>query len=257
MRDLSLLIRLLAAEQRAFWRNRAVVLSTFLFPLVFLALFGMIFKDQVIKTRGDLPYLTFFVPGVLAFAVIASTFLTLATGLVAMREQGVLKRLRGTPLPTWMYIATRVASAVITTAVLVTLTLFLGRIAYGVHIRVSTLGGLALALVLGTFTFCALGIAVTIAVPNAEAAPAVVNVLMFPIMFISSVFFPLDQGPKWLRGFARLFPIQHFANALQYAFHPLTRGPGANGTDLLVLAAWGVGGAVIAARWFRWEPTKA
>jgi len=241
-------------EQRAFWRNRATVLATFLFPMMFLLIFGFVFNDQTVDSRGGIPYLAFFVPGAIAFGVIAATYINLANGIVVLREVGFLKRVRGTPLPSGAYLAARIGSSIATTFVLAALSVAIGILFLDVGLASGAVLGFVVALVVGTFCFCALGLAVTILVPNAESASGLINVTLFPIMFISSIFFPLDSGPEWLRTVARLFPIQHFGNALQYAFNPTTTGSGIRGADLLVMAAWGLGAVVLAAKYFRWEP---
>src|SRR5205823_398847 len=112
--------------------------------------------------------------------------------------------------------------------------------------------GLVAALVVGSACFCALGLAVSGFVPNADAAPAIVNFAVFPLVFVSGIFFPMDGAPAWLRDLAKAFPVRPLADALQYVFDPRTKGSGINGADLVVLAAWFLGGLVITRRSFRW-----
>lgn len=257
MSSIHILGRQVRFELRSFWRNRGAVVGTFLFPLLFLAIFGSIFKGNKIPTRGNISYLTFFVPGVLAFAIIASTFMVLANSFVNLRESGTLKRMRGTPLPTSLYLAGRIGATVVNTIALSVFTLIVGVGVYNVNFRVDTAGGLLVAIVLGTFCFCATGMAVTVIIPNFEAAPAVTNLLIMPIMMVSNVFFPLDTGPSFLKVVPKLFPPYHLANALQYAFHPATRAIGISAIDLVALAAWGIVGLFVAVRFFRWDPRMA
>jgi ABC-2 type transport system permease protein len=116
--------------------------------------------------------------------------------------------------------------------------------------------GLFVTLALGAACFCALGLAVSGVCPNADAAPAIVNFSIFPLLFISGIFFPLDTAPRWLSSVAKLFPMQRLADGLQYAFDPRTPGMGFNGGDLLVLLAWTIGGSLLAFRLFRWDSAK-
>lgn len=256
MNGAELALRQVRLEQRGFWRNRSAVAATFLFPVAFLVVCSLVFKGDDVPSRGGIPYLTFFVPGVIAFGVIATTYLNLATSLTALREQGVLRRLQGTPLPLASYMAGRLGSALLTAVAMVALTVAVGA-ANGVTLEGHAVPGFLFTLLVGTATFCVLGIATTAVVPNADAAPAVVNGLIFPLMFVSSVYFPLDDAPGWLATLAGVFPIKHFANGLQFAFHPDTAGLGFRANDVLVLVAWGVAGALFALRRFRWEPQSS
>lgn len=159
-------------------------------------------------------------------------------------------------MPPWAYLAARVLGAVVTTSILVAATLGLGVVAYGVDVRTATLPGLLAGLVLGTVCFTSLGIAVTSVIRNADTAPAVVNVLILPLTFVSGIWMTLEGAPSWLTTVAGWFPVRALAHQLQTAFHPGTAGPGLVGRDLAVLAAWTVVGALVAARRFRWESAR-
>ena len=124
-------------------------------------------------------------------------------------------------------------------------------IAYGVHIRLSTLPGLILTLVLGTAAFTTLGIGITRFIPNAEAAPVVVNLTILPLTFISSIWFPAQGMPRALIDIAKFFPIRPLADGLEYAFNPFTHGAGFNGEDLRTLAIWTVVGIFLMMRFLR------
>jgi ABC-2 type transport system permease protein len=112
---------------------------------------------------------------------------------------------------------------------------------------------LVLALAVGAATFCALGLATTTVVPNADAAPAIVNIVFFPLAAISGVFFPVQRGST-LAKIGSVFPMKHFIDATFNAFDPRIHGNGIKGSSLLVMAAWGAVGMVVAVLRFRWEP---
>src|SRR6476646_9672326 len=152
-RDLGLVGWQIRYEQRSYWRNRGRGIFTFVFPLMFLVIFGALDKGQALSTRGGLPYDDFFVPGILAYGVIATTFVNMAISTAILRDQGVLKRMQGTPLPPWAYVLARIGSTVVIVLLMTVLTLALGAIAYDVHIPASTLPGLIATLVLGTAAF--------------------------------------------------------------------------------------------------------
>jgi ABC-2 type transport system permease protein len=144
----------------------------------------------------------------------------------------------------------------VTTFLLVLLTVALGVVAFGVDFRTSTTAGLLVTLALGAACFCALGLAVSGLCPNADAAPAIVNFSIFPLLFVSGIFFPIDTAPRWLSSLAQLFPMQRLADGLQYAFDPRTTGAGFNGGDLVALLVWTVVGSRLAVRLFRWDSAK-
>jgi ABC-2 type transport system permease protein len=256
MNDLALAAWQVRYEQRSFWRNRTRAFFAFLLPLMFLVIFASLNHGSTIVSRGGIAADLFVVPGLLAYGVVMATFMNLATELAASRDLGVLKRMRGTPLPRWAFLTGRVGSAVVTAAGVTAATLTLGALAYDVHVRAETLPGLVLALVVGTASFSALGVGVNVLIPNADAAPAVANALILPLTFISGVWSDFGGIPAWLHRIAEVFPVQHLANSLQVAFDPHTSGPGIVGSDLLVLAAWGAVGAAAGIRYLRREQRR-
>jgi ABC-2 type transport system permease protein len=250
-RDLGLVAWQIRYEQRAYWRNRGRGIFTFVFPLMFLVIFATINKGAHLSKLGGLPYDDFFVPGILAYAIIGTTFVNLAISTAILRDQGVLKRMQGTPLPRWAYVAARIGSTVVIVAAITVVTVGLGAIAYGVHIRLSTLPGLIATLVLGTAVFTTLGIGVTRFISNAEVAPVIVNLLVLPLTFISSIWFPTTGMPKGLVDVAKAFPIRPLADGLQYAFNPHTTGAGFNGADIKSLLIWTAVGVFLMMRYLR------
>jgi ABC-2 type transport system permease protein len=187
-----------------------------------------------------------------AFAVISSSYTNIAMTVTFARDQGILKRLHGTPLPPISYLGARVLHALFVGVLLVAITAAFGRIAYSAEVP----SGLSLLrflimLIVGSMSFCALGFAITSLVPNADAAPAVVNASILPLLFLSGIFIPLgDNAPTWLVWVARIFPVRHFASGLQAGFIGTTF----RWTDVAVVAAWGLGGMLVAVRTFTWEP---
>jgi ABC-2 type transport system permease protein len=250
-RDLGLVAWQIRYEQRAYWRNRGRGIFTFVFPLMFLVIFASLNNGQRLSSRGGIPYDDFFVPGILAYGVIATTFVNMAIGTAILRDQGVLKRMQGTPLPRWAYVAARIGSTVLIVAAMTVLTVALGVIAYGLKLRVASLPGLIATLVLGTAAFTSLGIGITRFVPNAEAAPVVVNLIVLPLTFISSIWFPPTGFPKAVIDVAKIFPIRALADGLQTAFDPRTTGAALNGQDLRTLTIWTVVGVFLMVRFLR------
>jgi len=256
-RDLTLVGWQILYEQRAFWRNRAGAFFVFLLPVIFLVLFASIFRHQSIAVGHgrSITYVTYFVPGILAYSVIATTFNNMAIGTAILRDDGVLKRVAGTPLPGWVYISARIGSTLVITALMAVVELLLGRYAYGAQVRSATLPGLIVTLALGAATFTALGIGIVRYVTNAEAAPAVANAAILPLTFISGIWFHFKL-PIVLSDVGKVFPIRALAHGMQYAFNPFTRGAGFSSADLLTLGIWLVVALVAMARFLR-QPYRA
>jgi ABC-2 type transport system permease protein len=250
-RDLGLTAWQIRYEQRAYWRNRGRGIFTFVFPIMFLAIFASLDKGQTISTRGGIPYNDFFVPGILAYGVIATTFVNLAIGTAILRDQGILKRMQGTPLPRWAYIAARIGSTFLIMMAMTVVVLGLGAAVWGLKFRAGVLPGLIITLLLGTAAFTTLGIGIARFIPNAEAAPVVVNLMILPLTFISNIWFPIDSLPQALKTIAGLFPIKALASGLQYVFDPRHHGVAPSGQDIKVLAIWTVVGTFLMLRFLQ------
>jgi ABC-2 type transport system permease protein len=250
-RDLGLVGWQIRYELRAFFRNRGRGIFTFAFPLMFLVIFASLNQHAHISERGGIAYDDFFVPGILAYAVISTTFVNMAINTSMLRDEGVLKRMQGTPLPRWAYVAGRIGATAAIVIGMAVLTLALGDIAYGVHVRAATLPAVILALLLGTAVFTTLGIGIVRFIPNAEAAPAIVNLAILPLTFISGIWFVTDSMPHWLLDIAKAFPLRPLADSLQHAFDPRTTGSGFVGHDLQSLAIWLLIGVALMVRFLR------
>lgn len=242
-------------EQRSFWRNPASAAFTFAFPLVFLVVFIAINgNDTVTIDGGRVEFAQFYVPSIVGFGVISASYTNLAFTLSIRRDNGLLKRVRGTPLPPAMYLAGIGGNVVVVSTILTTLVTVLGVVAYGVSFPGRYIG-LALTLALGAFCFGALGSMVATFVPNEDAAPAIINFILFPLLFISGTFGRVD--PKSALGrLASVFPVSHLNRLLETLFSPFSSGSGLIASHLAVMAAWGVGALVVASRRFRWEPRQ-
>ncbi len=250
-RDLGLVGWQVRYEQRAYWRNRGRGIFTFAFPIMFLVIFASLDKGQTLKTRGGIPYDDFFIPGILAYGVIATTFVNLAISTAILRDEGVLKRMQGTPLPTWAYVTARILSACVIMLAMTVVVLGLGAGIWGLHFRAGALPGLVLTLFLGTAAFTTIGIGITRFIPNAEAGPVVVNLVVLPLTFISNIWFPTDSLPSALKSIADIFPIKALADGLQHVFDPRVVGAALDGHDLRTLAIWTVVGIWLMVRFLR------
>jgi ABC-2 type transport system permease protein len=254
MPDLALLLRQIRAQNKLFLRNPFSAFFSMAFPLMFLLLFGSLNGSNRIPELGNIRYIQFLAPGMLAFAVISTCYTGLATGVAIDRDDGLLKRVRGTPLPPWIYIAARIGSAVWFSIVSAVVMLAAAVVLFHFQVIARMLPAAAVSLLLGAACFCALGIAVAALIPNGEAAPVVANFTFFPVAFVSGVFFPTEGAPAWVQAVGAIFPVKHFAKALETAFNPFVTGSGFRWGDLAVLVLWGAAAVVVALRYFRWEP---
>jgi ABC-2 type transport system permease protein len=220
-----------------------------MFLVIFTALLGnstVHLGPKVISTS------TYYVSAMAAFGLITACYSNIAMTMTFQRESGILKRIHGTPLPGAAFLGARVVHALLVGVLLVVLTAGFGALLYDVTVPTGiTLLHFCVMLVVGAMAFCALGLAVSGFVPNADAAPAVVNATILPLLFLSGIFVPFGNStPDWIIWIARIFPIRHFAAGMQAGF----LGTPFHWSDVLVVAAWGVGGLLVAMRYFRWEP---
>jgi ABC-2 type transport system permease protein len=243
---LALAVRQVAFENRAFWRNPPAAFFTFVFPLLFMVIFNVIFGEEAAR---------FFTPAIIVFSVVTATFTNLAMNITFARDYGVLKRIRGTPLPAWAYLAGRIGHAIGVTILLVAIVAAAGAILYDVPFPWDALPAMLLLLAVAATAFSALGLATAGVMPNAEAAPAIVNAIVLPVLFISNVFIQMEFAPDWLNTISYILPVRHFADALHDLY-----GSGADAgvpwTEIGVIALWGVIGIGAALRFFSWEPRR-
>jgi ABC-2 type transport system permease protein len=224
-------------------------------PVVFMVLFVAIFGNQTDK-HLHIKESTLQVPGFIALAVTSTSFLGLAIGLVRAREDGVFKRVRGTPVPSWVVFVGRVGVAIVSAFAVSLLLLVIGRVLYGVHIELKRLPALVVTLALGATALSAVGIAYSRLIPSFDAAPAMTNAVALPLYFISGVFVPTSELPHWLADVGGVFPIKPLNDALFACFDPLISGSGFQLGKLAVLAAWGLGALVLAVLTFQWVPRR-
>jgi ABC-2 type transport system permease protein len=240
-------------EQKSYWRNPPAAVFTFAFPLLFLVIFTALNGNNTVDIAGGtVKFAQFYVPAIIAFGLISACYTNVAMTLCIRRETGLLKRTRGTPLGLTNYLGGIVGNAIVVALILTSLVLALGVIAYGVSFPGRYLA-LAVAIIVGAFCFSAIGVAVSTFVPNQEAAPAIVNFVLFPLLFISGIFYPV-KSTSTLSRIADFFPLRHLSQSLVDAFSPFGGGVGIDAKHTLVMIAWGVGAALVSMRRFRWEP---
>jgi ABC-2 type transport system permease protein len=254
MRWLTVLVRQIRYEQKFYWRSPSSAVFTFAFPILLLVIFATINQGGTIAALGGINYNQFYVPGIVAFSVISACYTNLAISLCFRRDAGVLKRIRGTPLPPWVFMAGNIGSSLVVSLLLVALTTSFGVLFYNVTFP-GRWTAFFLTLVVGAFCFCSLGLAMTAVIPTATASPAIVNGLLFPILFISGTFYPV-QATSMLGRVASVLPVRHFEQAVFAVFDPRRGGAGIEPGALLVMLGWGLAALIVAVKRFRWEPRQ-
>jgi ABC-2 type transport system permease protein len=260
MSDLKLVWNEFRYQRRSFRRDPQALFFAIGLPLLYVVIFVSLFGNQALDfvyngQPGPLKAHTPMLAGFIAIGVVSTTFFNLAVDLVQERESGILKRFRGTPLPTWAFIAGHVGTAVVLGFAVSIALLGLGGGAYGIPIPVAGLPAVFLALLVSCAAFSCLAFAFTLAVRKAGAAVPLGTGITLTLYFLSGNFFLVEHPPLVLRVLGDTFPIKHLNNALLTPLNPNTHGTRIEWLDLLVIAAWGIGGLILALRFFRWTPT--
>ncbi len=201
----------------------------------------------------ELSYVDFFVPGILAMSLMNSGVIGLSTTFVSFRERGILRRIKVTPFPLWKFILARILSSLVVALVNSAILIGLATLVYGLTVRGNVFLILGV-LLLGGLAFLGIGYAVAAVSRNTETAASYANLITFPMLFLSGVFFSVDTAPAWLQPLTRALPLRYLVDALREPMM-LGRGIGAIWLDLLVLAATFVVCLAFAVRFFRWDAT--
>ncbi len=254
--DLRLIGRQLYYEQLNFWLNPVAAIFTVGFSVVFLVLLGASAGSSHSQTLGGLKTIQYYVPGFIAYGVMATCFNSLSVSLVVRRETGLLKRVRLAPLPTWIFLAAIFASTLVICVIQVVVLLVIGKAGYDVALP-SSWGAFVFALVVGAASFTAIGVAMSTLIPNQEAGGPVVSIIFFVLLFLSGLWYPISSQ-SGLAQFASFFPVRHMILAV---FAPFDFGGTSSSPwawhDYLVMAVWGAAGVFVALRRWSWSPRRA
>ena len=251
-RDLPLVARQVGFEQLSFWLNPIGALMTIVFSVVFLVLLGATAGNSTVSFLSGIRLVQYYVGAFVGYGIMASCFNVLAITLVNRREMGLLKRLRLSPLPTWMLLAAIFVNSMIVACIQIVLLLVVGRLGYHVHGPVDVWSFLLLVVV-GMLAFTAMGVGISTVVPNADAAGPIVSLTFFLLVALSGLWFPIRPG-SGLATFSDYFPVRHLITGVVSAFNGV---PGSSPwKDLAVIAVWGLAGTVVALRRWQWSPRR-
>jgi ABC-2 type transport system permease protein len=254
--DLALLRRWIHARVVLMLRNPRVTFFTFVFPLMFLLIFGSLNGDAMVPgaSGGDVRFVQFYAPSIGIFGLSLACYTNVIFGLATARDERLLKRVRGTPLPMPVYLGSWLTGAVLLGVASVTLMIVVAVPVFGFDLYPHLLPAAVVTLAVGAASLAALGLAVSTLVRNADQAGPVAQLTLLPLTFISGIWFPLDGAPDWISAIAHAFPLYHLVQAFDACFVPQTSGSGFAWGNLAVVAAWGVAGLLVAVRRFQAEP---
>ena len=251
-----------ALELRLFFRERRAVVVTFAYPVIMLGIFATV-MGQGGASVGPAPGFSFaqwFLPGMIATGVVLLSFENIVNTIAIERDEGGLKRLRGTPMPATSYFLGKIGLALVTCLAQSLILLAVATTLFGVTLpsTASAWGTFAWVFVLATATGCVCGIGFSSVPRSGRASSSIVNPIVLVLQFISGVFFEYDKLPAWMQQIASVFPLKWIAQGMRSVFLPSSAetmevgGSWQHAGIAAVLVAWLVVGLVIGLRTFRW-----
>lgn len=258
MRKITLLVLWTRARFKLFLRTPRTAFFTVAFPLILLALLNSLNEGQTVPgpNGADVAFATYFTPSIAIFGIVTSCYTAIVFSIATARDRGILKRVMGTPVPAPIYLASWALAAIATGLVSVSVLVIAGIVFFNVSIDPVLIPAAAVTALLGATCLSALGLAVSSFVRKVESAPMVANLTMFPVIFLSGVFFPINDAPGWVQDVANILPVAHLVDAFTACFDPAITGSGFS-SDLWSLVLWTWIGLFVAARRFRVEMTAA
>lgn len=244
-------------ETKMFYRTPIAAFFTLVFPLLLLFVFGALFGNEEIEELG-VTVAQYFAPALAVFAAASATYTNIGVFTSFQRDQGILKRVRGTPLPAWIFFMGKIISSAMIAALAVGLMMLVGVLVYGITIYARTLPAAIVTFLVGVACFAALGLLVAAIAPSGNAATAIANATLLPIAFFSGLFVPLgEDAPHWITTLGNIFPLKHFNDAFQQAFLPGTTGAQFDWGAIGYMLAWAVVALLLALWLFKWEKTQS
>ena len=252
---LSLLWYQAVYEWRIFWRTPISAFFTIFFPLLIYVVFSAVFGNQDIDYLG-ITTAQFYAPSLAVFSAVSATYTNISITTAYQRDEGILKRVRGTPLPAWIFLGGKILSSIMIALIGTAIMLAVGVAFFGLQFYAETVAILVVVFFVGVAAFASLGLLVAAVAPSGQAATAIANATLLPLAFVSGGFIITGEDPPaWLEAVSDFFPLSHFVEPFRAAFTPPAMRPDIQWTDLAYLVLWGVVALVLAIRWFRWEPS--
>jgi len=261
IRTLSLGIGRVGIELKQFFRDRESAVFNFLLPMILLVIFGSVFSGQELGESG-ITFSQYFVAGMIASGILYTSFQNLAIAIPMERDDGTLKRLRGTPLPPAAFFIGKIGMVFVAYIAQVTILIAVGVLLFGIDLPTTPLAIFTFiwVSVLGLIAFTLLGIAYSVVPRQGRGAAALVTPVVLVLQFTSGVFFVFSDLPQWMQSFASLFPLKWLTQAMRSVFLPDSAaamevsGSWELGMTAVVLVIWIILGALLATFFFRWTP---
>lgn len=249
-------------ELRQFFRQKEQVVFTFSFPAFILILLGSIFDDTY---PGGVTTGQVFAASMIAAGVVATSFINLGISVSLDREDGTLKRLRGTPMTAPAYFLGKVVLVAVAGLAEVVLLLAVGMVMFDVTLPTDVGRWITFAwvFVLSVISCSLLGVAISAMASSAQSAAATTNVPYIALLFMSGVYITLDALPDWMLTVGSLFPIKWAAQGFRSVFLPDSMmaqeaaGSWEHGMTALMLGGWCVLGMALCLLTFRWTNKRA
>jgi ABC-2 type transport system permease protein len=246
-------------ELTAYWRMPDAVVFNFAYPLIMLAIFGSVFPGTIANTH--VRYQQYYAASLTATGMMTVGFQGVATGIALDRENNAIKRLRGMPMPPISYFLGKIGSVLVQGVLQTTLMIAVATAFFHLHPPVDAWHWFTLVWVflLGLAACAAIGIAVGGLLRNPRSAAAVVIAPLIVIQFISGVFFPLSQLPRFLVVIGSVFPLKWLCQGIRSAFlpdefqHLEPAGSWEHPLTAVILGAWLLGSLLLASRTFGWR----
>ncbi len=243
-------------NQLTVWRTPMAAFFTVIFPLLMFVLLASLIPGSVEIEGVMLSLAQFYAPAIGCFSIASSTYTNLGIGIAFQRDDGTLKRIRSTPVSATTFVVGQVVSSIVLAGFGFLMMILVGVLAMDVSFgAASQIPGAVVSFLLGSTTFAALGVALAALTPSATATPAIANITILPLAFVSNVFIPMDDPPTWLRVVGDVTPLKPFVSQMSNTTNPLLSGVSAwDWSNLGVMAAWLLAGALVGVRFFRWLP---
>jgi ABC-2 type transport system permease protein len=255
--SLALLAHQTRYELLAAQRNPRARFFTVFFPVVLLVIFAGVFHGTTTVSGVHVKLSRYYTAGILAMSIVLGSYANLVAAIATLRESGVLKRRRATPVSPAVLIGAQAITAVLGAVITGTILLAVAKLLYGVGLAPGAIAAGACTAAIGALAFAAIGYAVSAMVGSPDTAQPIVQATTMPLWFLSGVLIPTGNLSGALRVVGRIFPVEHLAAGLHLASVHATFGGSISVSDLLVLVAWGAGAALVAAWRFSWLPSAA
>jgi ABC-2 type transport system permease protein len=245
-------------EVKQFMRQRESVVFTLFFPVILLFIFGTVFKDTI---APGVTFSQYFVAGMIASGLVNTGFQQLAITIPMERDDGTLKRLRGTPMSVSSYFIGKALLVTILMIVQTILLLFFGSVVFDLNLPTDPMlwWNFTWLVILGSACSTVLGIAFSVVPKSGRGASAVVSPIVIILQFFSGVFFVFTSLPVWMQQFAALFPLKWLTQGMRSVFLPAdfaTQEVAGNweiGKTALILLIWLVIGLFVSIKTFKWS----